>query len=163
MIMQALASTPLPMGADTGIQVRMASLLLLVVHMMGAPFDQIPMYLNHFAIAKLPPAQDGTVYVTLTYSIEGTVSLPTVQQLQEVKDAAAVAFSTQQWGAMKALIDNAFTMEDGAPMHSGARGYLVERILTTVLATTGATKSARLAKGGAARDVAGKGKGRKSK
>ena len=131
--------------------------------MMGAPFEQIPMYLNHFAIARLPPQSDGTVYVTLTFSIDGSVSLPTIQQLQPVIDAAAAAFATQQWSQMRARISDAFTIEDGAPMHAGPRGFAIERILTTVLATTGATRSARLAKGGAARDVAGKGKRGKGK
>ena len=156
--MQRLASTPLPANVDSGIESRMVAILLLVLHIMGAPFEGIPLYLNHFSVARLPPAQDGTIYATISFSIDGSLSLPAGAQLEEIKAQANSAFAPKSWEAVRGQTDNCFTMEDGAPLYAGARGYSIERILVTILACTGATKSGRLARGGAARAVAGKGK-----
>jgi len=155
--MQRLASTPLPPNADSGIEARMVAVLLLVLHIMGSPFEAIPLYLNHFAVARLPPTQDGTVYATVSFSIEGTLSLPSAQQLEDIKAQANAAFASKSWETVRAQINNCFTVEDGAPLFAGVRGFSVERVLVTILSFTGATKSGRLARGGAARAVAGKG------
>ena len=116
------------------------------------------MYCNHFSVARLPPQQDGTIDATVSFSLEGTLSRPAPAQLEEVKNAANNAFQTRNWEAVRANISNSFVMEDGAPMHAGAKGFALKRILTTVLVCTGGTKSGRLANGVAARAVSGKGR-----
>jgi len=153
-------NTRLPDGMDYGIRARFAAMLLLVIHLLVRDFSEIPLWIQHFAVATLPPDSSGNEAAIVSFAIQGTVSLPDEAQLAEVITAAELAFATNDFSGLAAYTGNCFSITDGEPRAAGAHAFQVQKILTSLLCTTGATKQGKAPKGGRGATHLGQGRQR---
>jgi len=119
-------------------------------------------YVDHFSVAVVP-TQDTQSIAIVQFAIQGTVSLPDPGQLNELLVTIRAAFASGDFQPVFEAADKSFVLEDGVPYASGARAHELSRILTTVLCCSGATKATKAPRGGAAKALAGKSKGKGKK
>ena len=160
--LRALATTPLPQGLDAATRGRFAAIFLMTAQLLRLPFENVFCYCDHFQVVTVPI--DGGKHMALVqFSFSGTLSLPDPSQLDAVIAIIEKAYKVGEWQPVISSADMCFTYEDGIPYGSGARSHEINRVLTTVLCTAGGVKATKAPRGGAAKALATKGKGKGGK
>jgi len=157
--LKALAMTEAPTGLDPMTMARFAVVFLVTARLLAAPFEMVLNYVDHFNVAVVPTADTQSIAI-VQFAIQGTVSLPDPGQLDALLVTIRAAFTSGDFQPVFEAADKAFVLEDGVPYASGARAHDLSRILTTVLCCSGATKATKAPRGGAAKALAGKSKGK---
>ena len=137
---------------------RQAALTIFVAKLLQLPHDLLPCFITHFSVVELPGDSKQALVV---WAIEGSISIPSSDQLAPVMMTIHQGFASKGPAPIAALSGASFEIMDGMPVHSGNRGIPVAELLNTLLCSTGGTRaSGRAPRGGAAKQLKGKGKGK---
>ena len=156
--LRALAELQLPVGADISLKAHHSAIKALACWSGRRSPSQNALWVHHSSMWALPDvAKAEGLY---QYSFEGTVSIPASDdQTTQCNLALDAALATGD--APPHQIQDLFFTEDlGAPIHSGIKGKPVDKLILAVLCGIGATRQPKPGRGGAARAVKGKGKGK---
>ena len=148
-------------NADEAIRARVAALMLLLGKIGTLPIPAISEFWHHAVVATLQGRRLGSALVAL--GVDGKMALPAADAVQPILDMATEAMRSGNPGPLAERSITCFTIVDGVPVQANGPGLSIQRVLVTVMCSTGATKPAgRPPPSAAERNLRkGKGKGRR--
>jgi len=156
--LQGLVADASQTAVPAEIRPRLAVVILVLAHVaMLAPIEVAKLF-HHFVVAELGGNRQGTTLVS--YSVEGTVSIPTAEQAEAVLTALQTAVTAGVWDSVNNLRGCSFTLQDEVPVAVDV-AVALQRVLCTVWCNYGGTRpSGKAPPGSLEQKLLGRGRGR---
>jgi len=155
---KGIALRGLPDNVDQGLRARLAGLIYVLVVVLEMPPAQVGIFCKHLIVAPLQGNRAGTTL--LVYGIEGRISLPQGDQIEQAVSTIVDSLRDGNLQALRQESARSFSLQDGIPAPTNGAGISLQHLITTLLCCTGGTRSTGKPPPSAAERVVRKGKGK---